>query len=448
MLDRFPKDSRARRLALGALVYVVAAGVFALVAGDRLLEHTPYNHYAHLANAWLHGRHDLAGGPPPYAGGNDFAEFHGKTFISFPPFPAVLMLPFVALAGSPENFRDGQLVVWLAGVGPAVLFLVLEKLRRLRLSDRGEGENLVLAFLFAFGTVYFFTAVQGTVWFAAHVVGVGLCALYMLFAIDAERPVLAGAMLACMWMTRPTMLLLAPVFVVEAVRKSCPTPPGDMRAWKSAWRDVSRERFAELCLAFGVPLTVAIALMAWMNHARFGRWDPTAFGHEYLTVYWRSRIEKWGLFGYHYFPKNLGIFLTSLPFLPPKQGPNVVPFQVNTHGLALWFVTPMYLWLLAPRIKNYLYYATFGSVLIVVTMNLCYQNSGWSQFGYRFSNDYSVLLFELFAVGGRSMKSTAFAFAAVWAIAWNAFGAVSFERAAYAKYYFTDGSQQTVYQPD
>ena len=62
--------------------------------------------------------------------GNDFALFKGKTFITFPPFPALLMLPFVALSGSPENFRDGQFIVWLAGLGPAFLFLVLEKLRR------------------------------------------------------------------------------------------------------------------------------------------------------------------------------------------------------------------------------------------------------------------------------------------------------------------------------
>jgi 4-amino-4-deoxy-L-arabinose transferase-like glycosyltransferase len=114
--------------------------------------------------------------------GNDFAEYQGKTYISFPPFPAVLMLPFVALAGSPEDLRDGQLMVWLAGVGPAVLFLVLEKVRRRKLSERSERENVALSFLLAFGTVYFFTAVEGTVWFAAHVVGVALAALYLLFA--------------------------------------------------------------------------------------------------------------------------------------------------------------------------------------------------------------------------------------------------------------------------
>ena len=97
--------SRRRRVALAAVVYLVAIAVFAGLAGpERLAEHTQYNHYALLADAWLHGRQDLAKGPPAYAMNNDFAEFKGKTYISFPPFPAVLMLPFVKVAGSPENF--------------------------------------------------------------------------------------------------------------------------------------------------------------------------------------------------------------------------------------------------------------------------------------------------------------------------------------------------------
>ena len=75
-------------------------------------------------------------GRPPYAMNNDFVEFQGKTYISFPPLPAMLMLPFVKLSGSAENFRDGQFVIWLAGLAPALLFLVLEKLRRTGRSPR------------------------------------------------------------------------------------------------------------------------------------------------------------------------------------------------------------------------------------------------------------------------------------------------------------------------
>src|SRR4051794_10773676 len=211
-------DSRSRRILIGLAIYLACLVVYALMAGDRLATHTPYNHFAHLADAWLHGRQDLRGGAPGYAGNNDFAVFEGKTFISFPPFPAMLMLPIVWLAGSPENFRDAQFIVWLAGIGPAVLFLVLEKMRRTERSQRTEAENLQLALLFAFGTVYFYSAIQGTVWFAAHVVGVGLTALFVLFALDVERPALAGLMLGCMFLTRTTTLLLGAFFAFELIR--------------------------------------------------------------------------------------------------------------------------------------------------------------------------------------------------------------------------------------
>ncbi len=132
-------ESRSRRLILALGVYAVCAIVFACFAGaPRLTEHTQYNHYALLADAWLHGHQNLANGPPSYSQNNDFAEFEGKTYISFPPLPAMLMLPFVKLSGTPENFRDGQFVIWLAAVAPAVLLLVLEKLRRTWRPTRSE----------------------------------------------------------------------------------------------------------------------------------------------------------------------------------------------------------------------------------------------------------------------------------------------------------------------
>lgn len=130
------------------------------------------------------------------------------------------MLPLVKLAGSPENFRDGQFMIWLAGLGPALLFLVLEKLRRTGRSSRSEVENVLLSGLFAFGTVYFFTAVEGTVWFAAHVVGVVLVGGYLLTALDAERPLLAGLLLGCSFATRPVTSMLAVLFALEAFRVS------------------------------------------------------------------------------------------------------------------------------------------------------------------------------------------------------------------------------------
>jgi hypothetical protein len=448
-------DSPRRRWAIALALYLGCGAVFAMVAGPlRLTEHTAFNHYALMANAWLHGRLDLPDGPPAYSQNNDFAEFAGKTYISFPPFPAVLMLPFVKLAGSPENFRDGQFVIWLAGLGPMLLFLVLEKLRRTGEAHRSERENVVFALLFAFGTVYFFTAVEGTVWFAALVVGVFLEAAYVLFALGAERPALAGLALACAYMTRPPMLLAAPLFALEALR-ACSRPEeahqaGFAERLASAWRRLDAKKLIQKYVAFAVPIFAAFAVNSFLNHARYDNWSPFDPGHEYLTVAWRGRMMKWGVLSYHYLAKNLGVMLTILPWLSAHQTGRAAfdaPFQINEHGLALWFTTPLYLWLLYPRRTGPLSTAVVVSALLPMTMDLLYQNSGWRQFGYRFSCDYSILLFVLLAIGERRMGAW-FKLAAVWSVGWNLFGAMTFDKAAFDRFYFREASQTVLYQPD
>ncbi|HSO35763.1 MAG TPA: hypothetical protein VLT33_24710, partial [Labilithrix sp.] len=404
-------ESRSRRLLIGLAIYLVCLVVFALVGSDRLAVHTPYNHFAHLADAWLHGRQDLRGGAPGYAMNNDFAVYDGKTFISFPPFPALLMVPVVWLAGSPENFRDAQFVIWLAGIGPAVLFLVLEKLRRTGRSPRTEYENVFLAVLFAFGTVYFFSAVQGTVWFAAHVVGIGLTALFVLCALDAERPLLAGLLLGCMFLTRTTTLLLGTFFVFELIRasymkkaerSSLPAEGTLGERIEATLRGLDRRQLLFQVALFAIPLLFGLGIAAQMNYARFHDPRPWAFGHEYLTVGWQGRIRRWGLFSYHFLPRNLGVMLASLPWRPaPNEAFGVfpgpigdvlrsllhrevtVPFQISGHGISLWFTTPFYFWLLRPKQATYLTWAAFFGALGPLVMNLLYQNSGWFQFGYR-----------------------------------------------------------------
>lgn len=80
-------------------------------------------------------------------------------------------------------------------------------------------------------------------------------------------------------------------------------------------------------------------------------------------------------------------------------------------------------------------------------MNLLYQNSGWRQFGYRFSNDYSPLLFLLLATSGVRIGRTFYGLL-VWSVGWNLFGAITFDRGRFDPYYFREGSQSVVYQPD
>ena len=106
--------------------------------------------------------------------------------MAFPVFPAVVYMLPVALLG--RDFPNRAFDVLLAGVAPALLYIFLDRLSRRGYSRRSWKENLGLTALFAFGTVYFFTAVQGAVWFTAHVIGAALGAAFLLTALDAARP--------------------------------------------------------------------------------------------------------------------------------------------------------------------------------------------------------------------------------------------------------------------
>ena len=57
-------------------------------------------------------------------------------------------------------------------------------------------------------------------WFAAMVVGAAALALYTLWALDAENPALAGAMIACAYLSRPPVVWAVPLFAIEAMRVS------------------------------------------------------------------------------------------------------------------------------------------------------------------------------------------------------------------------------------
>jgi hypothetical protein len=425
---RLAPGSRTRRLAWALALYIsVTLVLLGSTAATVLREHTPYNHFALLADAWLHGRLDLGGPPPDYAGRNDFALFQGRWFVVFPAFPAVILLPWVALAGSPDALAEGRVFLLLAGLAPAVLFLVLDKLSRSGESKRTEVENLVLSALFCFGSVYFFSSVQGTVWFAAHVVGAVLLSLYLLFALGAERPLLAGVCLALAFATRTPLLFAAPLFVhqlLKATRHAVPPGPGLLQRYDG-------RRLLRGSMLFALPLAAVLGLTLWHNAARFG--DPFEVGYRYLSIAWAKRIATWGLFDYHYLAKNLGVMLSGLPWLPAEGG----PLQINGHGLALWVTTPMYLWLLGGRYWSPLARAALGAAVLVAVPTLLYQNTGWVQFGYRFSNDYAVLLFVMLAVG-LPRVGTLFKIAAAWAVAWNLFGAVTFERPQYGAFYSHD----------
>lgn len=431
-----------RRVGTPIALFALCALVYVLVLGDRRTSPSPDNHFVHLAMSFLEGQLSVLGNRAP--GSNDWALFEGKWYVSFPPLPAIVILPLVAIWKAQTLDR----LFWaiLAGLSPALLYVLLRALRERFDSGRSWLEDTALSLLFAFGTVFFFVAVQGAVWFAAHVVAVALLILYALFSLDAKRPLLAGLMLGLCFMTRPNTSVAVLLFTLEALRVArradAPSAPDGALVYRRAFvwlRGVRWGVFAKSAAIFAAPILVIGALAMWMNEARFH--DPFEFGHRYLQIAWRGRIERWGLFNYHYLSKNLAVFLAALPWLS-LHAPYIT---VSRHGLALWVTTPNLLTALWPKRVNATMVALFAATAAVCIFNLLYQNSGWVQFGYRFALDYMPFLFALLALSKRRF-GPAFWLLALLAVAINTFGAITFDRAW--QFYDGDATQNVMFQPD
>jgi hypothetical protein len=444
-------------------LYVIGLLVFGSVTGSRLWKTSSAPHFVFQADAWIHGHIAITDGIT----GDDWAKIEtvalddggvvrGRRLqtrpmfrttsgdeisvqrlretrsiafhMSFPPLPSLLMVPQVLISGRAAN--DTLFTVLLAALVLPLGFATLRRLSLAGLSSRDEREDLWLVTALGFGTVFFFAAVQGKVWFTAHVVGVVFALLYAWASVEAAHPWIAGIALACAATTRTPMAFMFPFFVLEAWR---------MMGGASGWKDREvRRRWLLIGLRFAIPVVVGAVAAGIYNFVRFSSF--TEFGHSFLDVRQQQQIERFGLFSGHYLARNLAVAFTLLP-----EWLGHSPWlQVGGHGLALWFTTPLFLTLLWPKARNATSRALWITVACVAVPTLFYQNSGWWQFGYRFSLDYTVFLVMLVAVGARSLSGFAKALL-LFGIAVNLFGALTFDRSY--EYYRLGGNAYDVVVP-
>ncbi|HEY4184023.1 MAG TPA: hypothetical protein VGP07_03100 [Polyangia bacterium] len=436
------------------VLYLLFAGAYLGASGTRLRQHSQYNHYVYLADGWLHGRLALAGPPPnendwakvdvlvlrdkrtvkgTYGGrggpSDRFYPLRGKTetivpadivsrsalrYVSFPPFPAVVMLPFVAIWKL--AFNDVLFTALWAAINPVLLFLLLQDLARRRLSRRSVTDNLWLTVMFGVGSVYYFCSVVGEVWYTAHIIMVSASIGFVWAALGAERPVRAGLFMGFAVASRPSALFMTVFFLGEALRAT-----GAWTTTDGRHRLKLNGVFRRKVIRYWAPLVLIQAVLWVHNWARFG--SPLEFGHRYLNVQWQDRIAHFGLFNYHFLSRNLAAALVLLPRILAHY-----PFvKISQHGMSLFVTSPTLAYTVAPAEKSRLALPLWLTVLATALPSLLYQNSGYIQVGYRFSLDYMVFLIMLLAVGNRPL-SRLFKGLVLLSIPINLFLAIIFDR--------------------
>jgi uncharacterized protein (DUF697 family) len=373
------------------LISVISAVVF-LATTSREPSH--FDYFVRLADAFLHGRLYLLEAPSWL---NELVPGGGGWYVVYPPVPALMLLPFVALFGL--EFPQNVASCIYAGISVGLAWLLLGRFA-LTVPRR-----LMLTAVFGFGTVFWYVAEVGSAWYLGHVCAVMFSTAAVVLALDRRWPFAIGVLLGLAAISRlPVALAFVGVLPLLLGIGWPIRLPRDRAAVRAT-------------VAFGLGMAVPVGLYFLYNLARWGTLMER--GYTLIPGVLDDPIYvKHGIFAIEYIPRHLyAIFLQSWRYVDD------VPFlQPDWRGLGLFLTTPVFLWIIRARLQDP---RVFGSVIAISLVSIpiiTHGNVGLAQFGYRFSLDVQPFLFVILAtVFERGMSRLAW-LAAVLSIAICAYG--------------------------
>ena len=359
-----------RKDSVGTVVVAVVASIVLLLTTSS--EPTEFDYFVRLADAFLHGRLSLTEAPSWL---NELVPGGGGWYVVYPPVPALLLLPFVALFGLDLQQNVASCVY--AGITVGLAWLLFG---RFALTTRAR---LLLCAVFGFGTVFWYVAVVGSAWYLGHVSAVLFSVATVILAIDRRLPLLVGVLLGLAAISRLPVALACVGVLLLVLRVGWPIrlPVGAER----------REDLRRVVL-FGIGMAVPVGLYFVYNLARWGTLMDQ--GYTLIPGVLEDPIyAKHGIFAIEYIPRHIhAIFLRGWNYVddPPF-------FQPSWWGLGLFLTTPLYLWLARARLQDWRVLGSVVAIALVAIPIVTHGNVGVTQFGYRFSLDVQVFLFVVLA---------------------------------------------------
>jgi hypothetical protein len=340
--------------------------------GDGL----PFNYFVRLSDAFLHGRVYLNDNPPWLS---ELIPWKGHYYVVFPPMPAILLMPFVAVFG--PDFPQPALSIVLGAANVGLAYLVLLRL------FRNPSVALWAAVLYGIGTNQWYHAENGNGWYVAQITALFFLWLALLEATTRKRLLIIGLCLSGAFLSRVTVLGAVAFFLVYFWDRFVQVAP---------LRQHLRIRvFVKPLIALGLGLSAGFAIAALYNWARFG--SPTEFGYKLIPGVLEEPWYSHGLISTKYIGTHLDEMFTRLPRFQ-REAPFVIP---RVYVMAVWVTTPAWVLILFARFRSRVAIASVAAILATLPPIIMHGGPGFTQFGHRFSLDYTPFLLLLAASGMR-----------------------------------------------
>jgi hypothetical protein len=379
---------------LAFFLFIFIAGTGSAIFRNDALQ----NLYAHQAEAFLAGRLYITEKM------HDVAIYDGKYYVPFPPFPAIVLTPFVALFGI-ENTK----VVFIASMLTIVNGFTLNRIFCYLNINKDVRIWLIVGFFM--GTGYWFALKSsGGVWFFAHIVAITCMLLAISEALGSGRGFLSGIFLGCAILSRQ-MSVYNYIFIAVAVFLNS--------------RNTTRKSKIVHLTWLSIFVLLAILTYVGFNQVRFSGSSGT--GYELLDVdgFLKARIDAFGLFHPIYLIHNFTyMFLQGPHFI--FEG-DILPNGMDPFGTSLTFASPFLFFVFKARWSKPLLIAAWTSIILCLFHILLYHANGWVQINaQRYSLDFMPVLIILMGLSLDRINIKTFKVFVLYAVALNfiAFGII------------------------
>ena len=242
------------------------------ILDKSILGSSSYNSYELQVRAWLNGRTFLDQNYSYL----ELAEYNGHIFVSFPPFPSLFLLPFVALFQ--DNIPTNLIMFSVFVMNFAIIYLILKKYRN------NEIVSILVSLSLTVGTSLMSLVIDSGVWFVAQLLNNFLC-LLAIYAFLNNKKVLVYFFLGLAVGCRPFSIIYLLMFFLYYVFNDKEKSLG--------------KRLINNILPLIPTIMVGMVYM-WYNYIRFD--NIFEFGHNYLPEFMES---EYGQFNIHYLLSNL-----------------------------------------------------------------------------------------------------------------------------------------------
>lgn len=319
-----------------------------------------YNSYIIQVQSWLSGRLDVDN-----RSWLELAIYNNKYFVSFPPFPSYIMLPFVALGW---NNCDGFISFAFVLAGAVYIYKLL------RTFNKSPNIAALWTLFVMLGTNILFTSITPQVWFIAQTMCFTLLIISIYYAKIGKGGISLAAW-ACAVGCRPFSALyifLIAYLLYENIKTKYPGT-NILKLVLNNWK------------WYIAPLTIALSYM-FLNYARFG--NPIEFGHNYLPEFMRTEA---GQFSVQYLKKNIN----KLFRFPTFDEDQVISLPL-VDGFCFLIVSPLYITYIIYSIRTLIkcdkmnkcaMLITFITLIIELLCIATHKTMGGAHFGNRYTND-------------------------------------------------------------